>query len=400
MLNPNAEKGMPILSFEYQDWLADQNVLKRGEIDPQRWNITLLPGQGRVTRALVGYLAGAPGYLKNTKDIALELYGVDDRSELNAAYHKGLQSKGYLQDPSSLFVNGTAQGLAIEDFPSLDPIRINSLYFMWEHQGKFVDARLMADGLYGEVTPLTIKNVNENCTGLNEMFNFRSATVEAVDIRKVRYYRVRLLDEMDEAKPKPPQTFGMRSKSYQDWLVDNELMSRTPDFKLVKEDDLIKQPLSSRQGEVMDELLKNSGYLVSTERVARKFWGPKLPKNWKSLLIKNLGNLRAKCFSRTDITSVESSAWAVGIDKIELIPDEINGLYKLWARDNHFVPVDQLSGNPDLFRKYGLTKIRRILGPHGYSVGSRGSATSLEYILTHESELVPHQPLVSQVYNP
>lgn len=391
MLNPNIEKGMPVLPHDFQDWLSDQKVIQRGDIDPKRWDVALLPGQGKVTRELVKILGVAPGYLSNTRDIALGLYGFDGRSEINAAYHKALQSKQYLEDPSSLFVNATSQGLGIEAFPSVDPIKINSLFFIWSAQGRFVDSRLMASNLYGEVSPLTVKNVNENSTKLNETFNFESAVVESADIAKVRYYRVRILDQVDMAKP--PQANGLRSKGYQDWLAENDLVLRNPDFELVGKDQLVKEnPLSRRQNEVLEELVKNSGYFVSTERIAHKFWGPKLPKNWRIRLIANLTDLRSKCVSRKDITSLESSAWAVGIEKSELIPDEFNGLYKLWVRDDYFVPVDQICANPDLFRKYGLTKIRRILGPHGYVVGSREGGDSLEYILTHRSELVQYKP--------
>lgn len=399
MINPDIEKGMPFLPFEYQDWLADQGVIKRGNPDPARWDVTSPVNRSAVTRRLIAYLGETPGYLRTTRDNALHLYGADGRSELNATHHLALKSRSYLAESDSLFVTALYQGLGVDDVVhgnmvlSVNPVRLNSLYMLWKNKSKFVDSRLIADFLYQDVNHVTISNVENSCNGLNEMFSFSNAVVEGVDIDYVRYYRVRPVKDEEEKKRRFKN--GFRDINYQDWLCDIGLMSQLPGFPAtIKEDALVRDPalLSSGQKAAVDYLRKNGGYLVDTGKIAELYWDGQPPENWRTRLMKNLCNLRADCFNRSDIFSLKGDAWAVGVESADLTPTELNGLYELWLKYNRFIPASQFPVSRGQFTRTGLTNIRQRIEEEGYFIGSRGRTSTIEYILTHEDEIVRYEP--------
>jgi hypothetical protein len=187
---------------------------------------------------------------------------------------------------------------------------------------------------------------------------------------------------------------GFRDKNYQDWLCDIGLMSQLPGYPATtKEEALIRDPgsLSPGQKAAVDYLRKNGGYLVDTAKVAELYWDGEPPANWRSRLMKNLCNLRADCFRRSDIFSLKGDAWAVGVASADLSPTELNGLYELWLKFNRFIPASQFPSGRGQFTRTGLTNIRQRIEDDGFFIGSRGRTSSIEYILTNEDEMVRYQ---------
>lgn len=383
----------PLGDRNFQRFLIEQGAMtvakgfENGAIEGRTWEMKSSKRGAPLREKLWSLLVADPGYIVPSQKIAEELYGSPASADIHAAYLRGLELRRLNPNSDPLFVKYCGQGLGVENLCPSYKDDLDPLYLLWQERNKFVNIRVLADRLVGDMGKEAVATSLVRFNKLPEKANFDNAKIEIADFNTNRFFRLKLLDktERDAAgdSEKPP-FIGIYSIEYQEWLAKIGVIEYSKEFKTLK----LKEGkiLSKNQKQVVEFLTRYAGYMVPLEKLARIYERELDPESWRVRMSRYLEGLRMKCVNPEDFLFPVNGGWALGIKELHMPVSALKPLYHLWQNQDDFV---QLGHHPDFpaFEKKAAVKLRKLLSSGPYILGSVQERPGLQ-ILTLKSNLV------------
>ena|SRR3989344_3342914 len=380
----------PLANHGFQDFLIEQGLMVRGSLDPARW--VLKPSNSRrdLLEKLWRLVIRTPGYLVPATQITSELYGFSDRDELRAAHNRGRDLREHIEDPNSLYISQVGQGLGIDSLELNTKDALDPVYCLWEDFGKFVHPDILFAKLYSHSQDQVYRDrdtLNARYQRLSERIKFESAVIEAADFDNERYYRLRTLTN----EPQPTRlsgTKGVYKKKFQQWLGQIGILSYSKEPRKIELKKRTK--IYPSHDKVTALLMERGGRIVPLESIRDIYYNQEtVPDNWQKRLTKNLYILRQRCINPDSIFLARGLGWAFGIESLTLSAANLTILNSLWENQNNFVDSKKILEVADKgWIEAAVSEIKKVLLGRPYRIGSRQKEDRLDYILSHEDDLV------------